>query len=146
MGYSIDLRGEIEVTPELSTDHIAQLMSFYYRTNKEDVEGAPGRYCCWLPIADGTKIIPDESEGHRDYAEWLEYLIEKFIKPWGYSLDGEVSYMGSDASGEDRGILYVKDNRVEDVDDIITNPGPSWGLPDEVPAQCIPSLPEPPTQ
>lgn len=84
----------------------------------------PGLWCQWTPSRYTSSIEWDGGEKFYFYEEWLEYLIEHFLKPWGYKLNGEVSYAGEDEN--DRGIIYSKDNVVEVVQDEITNPGPSW--------------------
>jgi hypothetical protein len=55
---------------------------------------------------------------------WLVLLVEHFLGPLGYVLNGEVSWNGDEV--EDRGSIFVKDNAVEAVDDVIFNAGPSW--------------------
>jgi hypothetical protein len=44
--------------------------------------------------------------------EWLVYLIERFIKPWGYTLNGESPWYIDDF--EEAGILKVADNVVSE--------------------------------
>ena len=39
-------------------------------------------------------------------------------------LNGQVSWQGEDSA--DSGVIYVKDNQVEAVENKTTNPGPSW--------------------
>ncbi len=56
---------------------------------------------------------------------WLRLLIEHFLAPRGYVLNGEIQWTAADDS-EDRGWIYVKENQLEVVDDLILNPGPSW--------------------
>lgn len=53
-------------------------------------------------------------------------LIEHFFAPLGYLLNGEVSWDADDVN--DRGTIFVKDNLIEDIDDVIVNAGPSWSL------------------
>jgi hypothetical protein len=55
---------------------------------------------------------------------WLRLLIEHYLAPRGYVLEGEVTWEGEDR--DDRGTIFVKDNQVEAVDDLIFNAGPSW--------------------
>ncbi len=88
-------------------------------------EGQPALWCQWTPTDDGTAIVWDDGEKFYQYTEWLAYLIENFLKPWGYVLNGEVEWVGEDP--QDIGTIYVKDNEVEAVESAVTNPGPSWG-------------------
>lgn len=95
----------------------------------------PGLWCHWAPSFDYDVVdeihqmspmdleayfkangLPkfiawDESEKFYDYVEWLEYLIENFLKPWGYTLNGEVEWKGEDSS--DLGKIVVEDNKVK---------------------------------
>ena len=72
--------------------------------------GQPGLWCQWMPGEDGACIQWDEGEKFYDYVNWLEYLIEHFLRPWGYVLNGEVEWRGEDS--DDVGTIVVKDNRV----------------------------------
>ena len=85
----------------------------------------PGLWCQWVPGEDGATLEWDQGEKFSEYVAWIRYLIRNMLKPWGYSLNGEVSWLGEDA--DDRGVIYCCNNEVEAVADRITNPGPSWG-------------------
>lgn len=84
----------------------------------------PGLWCQWTVDDEGKVLIWDEGEKFYCYTEWLEYLIEHFFKPWGKELNGSISWLGEEI--DDRGTIYVKNNEVEEINDEITNPGPSW--------------------
>jgi hypothetical protein len=71
----------------------------------------PGLWCQWTPTEDAKHIEWDEGEKFYAYIEWLEYIIEKVLKPKGYKLNGEVEYQGEDPS--DFGMIVVKDNVVK---------------------------------
>lgn len=96
-------------------------------------EGSPKEYaqpslwCQWKPTEDGEGIEWDGNEKFYCYVEWLRYLIDSFIAPWGYKLNGEVSWSGEEAG--DIGIIYVKDNEVQGVESQIINPEPTWTNP-----------------
>lgn len=70
----------------------------------------PGLWCQWVPSEDGMGIEWDGVEKFYNYTEWLIYLIEHFLKPWGYVLNGQVTWQGEDLS--DRGTIVVVDNAV----------------------------------
>jgi hypothetical protein len=72
--------------------------------------GQPGLWCQWVPNADGTQIVWDGGEKFYYYVEWLEYVVSRFLSPWGYKLNGEVTWEGED--GSDRGMILAKDNVV----------------------------------
>lgn len=87
-------------------------------------DGQPGLWCQWTPNESGTAIQWDQGEKFYDYVEWLGYIIEHFLKPWGYVANGEIDWEGEESG--DLGTIYVKDNVVEAVASRICNSGPSW--------------------
>ena len=70
----------------------------------------PGLWCQWTPNQDGTAIEWDCGEKFYHYIEWIEYLIVNFLTPWGYTLNGQVSWRGEDFT--DVGTIMVTDNVV----------------------------------
>jgi len=73
-------------------------------------KGQPGLWCQWVPTEDGQGIEWDGGEKFYDYVQWLDYLIEHFLKPWGYTLSGEVRWQGED--DEDTGTIHMTNNEV----------------------------------
>ncbi len=71
----------------------------------------PGLWCGWQPNEAGTAIVWDGGEKFYDYVEWLEYLIERFLEPWGYVLNGRMDWQGEE--DDDRGVILVRENQVE---------------------------------
>lgn len=82
------------------------ILSYNYPPN-----GQPGLWNQWVPNDDGTAIQWDGGEKFYNYIEWIEYLIEHFLKPWGYVLNGEVEWFGEDSN--DRGLICIEDNVVK---------------------------------
>jgi hypothetical protein len=78
--------------------------------DNEPPAGQPGLWCQWQSSEDRTAIIWGGGEKFYAYVEWLEYLIEHFLTPWGYILNGEMKWQGEDEA--DRGTITVKNNRV----------------------------------
>jgi len=74
-------------------------------------QGQPGYWCQWTPTEDGEGIAWNGGEKFHDYVEWINYLIEQFLKPWGYTLDGNVLWRGEDF--HDEGLISVRANKVE---------------------------------
>ena len=58
--------------------------------------GQPGLHCDWTPNDDGTAIEWNQAEKFYNYVEWLEYLLDQYLKPWGYQLTGTVCWCGED--------------------------------------------------
>jgi len=73
--------------------------------------GQPGLWCQWVPSDDGTSIVWDQGEKFYNYVEWIEYLVERFLKPWGYVLNGEVEWQGEER--DDRGMIAIENNVVK---------------------------------
>ena len=84
----------------------------------------PGLNCQWIPNADGTAIEWDEGEKFCEYIEWLEYIIKNFLTPWGYVLNGKVSWYGEENS--DQGVIHVKNNKVQAIQAKIVQDEPDW--------------------
>jgi hypothetical protein len=70
--------------------------------------GQPGLWCGWRPNEEGTAIIWDGGEKFYSYVEWLQYLVDHFLGPWDYKLNGKINWYGEDHS--DTGTITVKDN------------------------------------
>lgn len=73
-------------------------------------KGQPGLWCQWVPTEDGKFIEWDQGEKFYDYVEWMAYLIEQFLEPWGYRLSGEVEWQGEE--GADQGKIELDNNRL----------------------------------
>jgi hypothetical protein len=71
--------------------------------------GQPGLWCGWAPSEDGSAIVWDGVEKFYNYVEWLRYLIAHFLAPWGYFLNGRMTWQGEDE--EDRGVITVRQNK-----------------------------------
>ena len=99
-------------------------------------QGQPGLWCQWVPgnkygeplglknieesEAEATTIVWDEGEKFYYYVEWLHYLIENFLGPWGYVLNGNVVWQGEEA--DDRGRIVVDLNIVKTQSATFTDP------------------------
>lgn len=70
----------------------------------------PGLWCQWVPTDDGTALEWDQGEKFYAYVPWLYYLMEHFLIPNGYTLNGTVHYEGEDR--DDVGDIIVEDNCV----------------------------------
>lgn len=81
----------------------------------------PSLWCGWVPTADGWGLAWDGREKFYRYIDWLEYVIDHFLEPWGYRVYGDVRWQGEDES--DRGVIRVENNRVAVCLDDEENPG-----------------------
>lgn len=74
----------------------------------EPPQTQPSLWLDWEPTEDGWYLEWNGTEKFYSYIEWLEYLIEKILKPKGYSLDGEITWQGEEPS--DIGKIIVDNN------------------------------------
>lgn len=136
MGYTTEFEGGFRITPPLTAKQTATLKRFaetrHCAGGKDDVRayndnsGYPGLWCHWTPSEDGALLGWDGGEKFYKYVEWLEYLVERFLKPWGRRIDGEVRYQGEESN--DRGSIFAENNVVRRVPDEIrraSNPFPT---------------------
>jgi hypothetical protein len=72
--------------------------------------GQPSLWCQWAVSDDGKFLEWDGGEKFYDYVEWLEYIINNFLKPWKYTISGEVTWQGED--NDDRGKIVVDKNKI----------------------------------
>ena len=77
----------------------------------EPPDDQPGYRNQWVPSHDGTAIEWDGGEKFYDYRSWLRYIVEHFLKRWGYVLNGTVEWQGEDR--DDAGEIIVRNNVVE---------------------------------
>jgi hypothetical protein len=55
-------------------------------------QGQPGLWCLWSPTDAGKSIAWDGGDKFYFYVEWLHYLIDHFIRNWGYEITGRVTW------------------------------------------------------
>lgn len=70
--------------------------------------GQPGLWCQWTPNEAGTAIIWDGGEKFYYYVEWLQYICDHFLKPWGYTLNGFAMWDGE--WDDDNGVVVCRNN------------------------------------
>ena len=133
MGYTTEFSGTFDLNKALGPEHHAILKELASTEHipgedgkplREQRSGRPCVYCQWIPTDDGEGIEWDGNEKFYCWLEWLQYIVDHRLKPWGYILSGEVRWRGEDY--EDAGVIYVKDNCIEAVKD--GNVGPAWTI------------------
>jgi len=70
----------------------------------------PGLWCQWRPTEDRLGIEWDGGEKFYEYTEWLKYIVQRFLAPKDYILNGVVKYWGEDR--DDFGVISVIDNSI----------------------------------
>lgn len=108
MGYNTNFEGRIEIDPPLNNKEINYLIKFsqtrhmtrglgpywvtdipYQDSNKElDVKNCnipppsqPGLWCNFEPSFSGTALVWNEAEKTYGAVEWIQYIIDHFLKP-----------------------------------------------------------------
>jgi hypothetical protein len=150
MGYDTYFSGEFEIKPPLTENERAQLLYAIGAYGAKPVElgkeaaalkeridrgtSSNGYHASLegqLPFevsADGASMHDTGDAERCYYAEQvLKLVVREFLAPLGHSLEGEISWQGDDS--EDRGTIYAQGAQVEWVEDVISNPGPSWVRP-----------------
>jgi hypothetical protein len=124
MSYRAHIDGRFALDRPLSVEHKVTL-------EKHANERHEGRrypdypYCQWVPSEDGAAIEYTEDEiSYYHCTEWLEYIVDTFLKPWGYVLNGRATWHGEDLGSTDLGVIVVRDNDVREADAIVTYPDP----------------------
>ena len=71
----------------------------------------PGLWCQWTPSPDGKYIVWDGGEKFYHYRSWISYIISNFLMPWGYVLNGTVTWQGEESN--DKGQIVVVNNQIQ---------------------------------
>lgn len=122
MGYTTEFSGHFDIFPTPTAKFINQVNEFAdtrHGGNLDVYPGFPGFWCNWTvqPVAsdaDGELqygLAWNGTEKFYRYTEWLQYLIDNFFAPQGYSLNGDVNWQGEDDL--DTGIITVNGNQIE---------------------------------
>jgi hypothetical protein len=137
MSYPVYYQGSIGISPRLTIDDAElltalgdpkpnpeadELLDAMQATSKATVRWYAG--LLRIGRMHGS-ISPHAEESSHGLGLWLKLLIDHFFAPRGYVLHGEVSWKAVN-NAADRGSIFVKNNRIEVIDDVILNPGPSW--------------------
>ena len=112
MGYTTEFEGRFNLNKPLTDGLTAELVAFSKQRhggNTDHFPGMPGFWCDWAPTEDGRGIEWNGSEKFYSYTAWLQYLIDNFLTPAGYSLTGSVKWRGE--GFDDLGTLSVVDGR-----------------------------------
>ena len=78
----------------------------------------PSLWCQWTPTDDKLHIEWDGGEKFYDYIGWIQYIIEKVLKPKGYKLSGEVEWNGEGLG--DIGKIKITNNIIKIGEPVIT--------------------------
>jgi len=136
MSYDVYYNGEVAVTPALTESDAAvvraaanlertrETRAFFAAVASSPEPDLP-YHGGLLEISEHKEFfLPEQDESRHGLRLWLKLLIEHYLAPRGYLLNGEVTWEGEDR--DDSGTIFVKDNQVQGVEDLIFNAGPSW--------------------
>lgn len=112
MGYTTRFEGAFTLTPKLTLEQYGTLMDLS-DSEPRTVPGAPDAYCQWEPSRSGDKLAWDGNEKFYGYTAWLQFILDKYLTPWGITLSGEVQWAGE--AFDDRGTLSVEAGTVRAV-------------------------------
>lgn len=93
-----------------SPDEFGQDDTFVVDYNRPP-ETQPGLWCQWRVSDDGASIAWDSNEKFYNYVEWLIYIRDHFLRPWGRELNGVVKWRGEDRS--DVGTITAKKSAIK---------------------------------
>lgn len=111
MSYSTYYEGELEFSDKLSDEEKSALNAVF--EGSCDFEESFGLPCTWR-IRDqknGTFLYVENQEDVFGVEDWLSILIERFFKPWGIEISGEVIWHGRGPG--DAGVIFVHNNKVK---------------------------------
>lgn len=109
MGYCVRFKGRFALDKAMSAEHAATLREY------QDSEEWPGetpdrRFNPWLLSEDGLAFeVRTDKPG--DWKAWLQYLIDAWLTPWGYTLSGSVEWKGEERG--DAGTITIDGGRVK---------------------------------
>ncbi len=136
MGYSVYYDGELKVSPSLSEQHAALVTALVNQEQTDETRVIFAAFAAQpernLPFHGGLLsvsedrqlLVPEKDESRHGLGLWLRLLIDYVFVPLGYTLSGEVTWEGEDR--DDAGTIFLNENDLEIVDDLIFNAGPSW--------------------
>jgi len=136
VGYSVYYDGELRVSSSLSEQHAALVTALVNQEQTEETRAIFAAFAAQperdLPFHGGLLsvsedrqlLFPEEDESRHGIGLWLRLLIDYVFVPLGYTLSGEITWEGEDR--DDAGTIFVKENDLEIVDNLIFNVGPSW--------------------
>lgn len=98
MGYTTDFSGSLKPSRPFTAEETKIINDFAderHGGNTQPFAGFPGFWCQWVVNEKGN-IEWDGGEKFYAYTAWLQYLVDKFFKPWGVKLKGEITWQGED--------------------------------------------------
>jgi hypothetical protein len=127
MGYNTHFDGSFRITPPLDAVKATELREFCSREHTVNerpcgCEQQAFAWCSWTVSEDGTTLeIIDGMEKCYDWEDWLQLLIDRFLKPCGCVLTGIVHWSG-ETQGDCGKVKITSDGKVQKIWRFIENP------------------------
>lgn len=119
MGYSTYFIGAFKLSKKLTVSQIETLLNITidpYDVDEEE-ENWPTDRCPWIPVSadrhrhlevgHGPEMCLLESVNEEKMYEWdvwLDFLMDKYFKPWGIEVVGRVFWQGEETA--DAGVIF----------------------------------------
>lgn len=112
MVYTTEFEGQFDLDKPLTNEQRKTLEALPIKRFHDMQSGPSSTFCCrWNPTPNGTSIRWSGNGKFYNYVEWLEHIVEEFLKPWGYVLNGRMNWAGEEIF--DIGMILVKNNVVQ---------------------------------
>ena len=96
----------LHIQPALAPYHYAHLKQFW----ETQPQGQPTQRSQWQPTGEGNALVYHGQGNFDGYIASLQYLIDHFLQPWGYVVEGATSWKREDGAA---GFIAVKANQVQ---------------------------------
>ncbi|MDL5205089.1 hypothetical protein [Streptomyces sp. ALI-76-A] len=149
MGYTTAFEGHVTVDPPLNPHEIAYLDRFaesrrhqrpdgpYSTTDygyselghtayNTPPEGQPSLWCNWEPTDEGTGIRWNGAEKFYNATQWMQYLIDHFLKPGGHA-QGQAGFEKFTFDHTVNGVIHAHGDEPGDVWDLVVTDNTATG-------------------
>ena len=113
MGYTTSFMGCIALSRKLTLREAKRWLDVCDEISEGDTSlkpNTPASYLQWVPTETLDGIVWDEQEKFYRYAEWLQWVIDYFLRPWIIAANGVIAWSGEDV--DDHGQIEVVANNI----------------------------------
>ena len=97
MSFKEQIIGCFTLNKQLTPEQYETILNFL--DDSDTIDNDPkvkDSWCCWDIYSDRKTISRNSSISTHNHIKWLQFLIDKFFKPWELIVSGEVKYRGKD--------------------------------------------------
>lgn len=109
MGYTTQFEGEFRLDKPLDDDTYFELEGLDGPFHESD--GMPSLYCQWRVGDDWQSIMWDGGEKFYGYIGWIRLINDRYLRPRGHVLNGEVAFQGEEV--KDCGRIVATNGRIQ---------------------------------